>query len=140
MSNVLTIEKIIEFIDVPQLFLARDRFDTLYLALLYDDEPTCRYTAVRISLERYSQFAQKKVDLRSLFVSPELPGEYFEIEYTDNNFFISPYTQPTIPEERLPEDGFFYDDSDVENITVQIPKKEKSLFLHLLKHRGWVAM
>lgn len=31
MENVLRIEKILDFCDVPQLFVARDAFDTLYL-------------------------------------------------------------------------------------------------------------
>ena len=44
MENVLRIEKILDFCDVPQLFVARDAFDTLYLCLLYEDELLCRYT------------------------------------------------------------------------------------------------
>jgi len=139
-NNILTLETIIEYVDVPQLFLARDKFDTQYICLLYDDEPTCRYTAVRISPERYALFTQKKCDLRELFVSPELIGEYFEVEYTDNNYMISPLGESVLPEDRLPETGYYYDNSDVENITVQVPKKEKSIFLQLLRHRGWVAM
>ena len=35
---MLRIDKILDFCDVPQLFVARDAFDTLYLCLLYDDE------------------------------------------------------------------------------------------------------
>lgn len=49
MENVLRIEKILDFCDVPQLFVARDAFDTLYLCLLYEDELLCL-------LYRYSYF------------------------------------------------------------------------------------
>ena len=48
MENVLRIEKILDFCDVPQLFVARDAFDTLYLCLLYEDELLCRYTGIRM--------------------------------------------------------------------------------------------
>lgn len=139
-SNILTVEKIIEYVDVPQVFLARDMFDTRYLCLLYDDEPTCKYTAVRISAEQYELFLRKQYDLRTLFVNPERPGEYFDVEYADNNYICSHYNGDQLPEDRLPESGFYYDDADTENITVQVPKKEKSLFLRVLRHRGWVAM
>lgn len=55
MENVLRIEKILDFCDVPQLFVARDAFDTLYLCLLYEDELLCRYTGIRISARRLEQ-------------------------------------------------------------------------------------
>ena len=56
MENVLRIEKILDFCDVPQLFVARDAFDTLYLCLLYEDELLCRYTGIRISARRLEDF------------------------------------------------------------------------------------
>ena len=39
MNNKLYIERILDFCDVPQLFIARDAFDTIYLCLLFEDEP-----------------------------------------------------------------------------------------------------
>ncbi len=133
-------EKLLEFVDVPQLFLARDKFDTQYLCLLFEDEPTCKYTAVKISPEQFSRFIQKKTDLRTLYVTPELAGEYFDVEYSDNNYVITRSSYNVIPENRLPESDYYFDDTDLENITVQVPKKDKPLFLRLLRHRGWVAM
>ena len=56
MKDVLRIEKILDFCDAPQLFVARDAFDTLYLCLLYEDEPTYRYTGIRISARRLDAF------------------------------------------------------------------------------------
>ena len=47
MEDVLRIDKILYFCDVPQLFVARDAFDTLYLCLLYDDETVYRYTGIQ---------------------------------------------------------------------------------------------
>lgn len=133
-------DKLLEFVDVPQLFLARDKFDTQYLCLLYEDEPTCKYTAVKISPEQFSLFIQKKTDLRTLYVAPELAGEYFDVEYNDNSYVITRCSYNVIPEDRLPMSDYYFDDTDLENITVQVPKKDKPLFLRLLRHRGWVAM
>lgn len=133
-------DKLLEFVDVPQLFLARDKFDTQYLCLLYEDEPTCKYTAVKISPEQFSLFVQKKTDLRTLYVTPELAGEYFDVEYNDNSYVITRCSYNVIPEDRLPMSDYYFDDTDLENITVQVPKKDKPLFLRLLRHRGWVAM
>ncbi len=133
-------DKLLEFVDVPQLFLARDKFDTQYLCLLYEDEPCCKYTAVKISPEQFSLFVQKKTDLRTLYITPEQSGEYFDVEYIDNNYVITRSSYSVVPEDRLPEPGYYFDDTDLEHITVQLPKKDKTLFMRLLRHRGWVAM
>ena len=77
MENVLRIEKILDFCDVPQLFVARDAFDTLYLCLLYEDELLCRYTGIRISARRLEDFLSGGIDLRSLFIHPENKHECF---------------------------------------------------------------
>ena len=71
MEDVLRIDKILDFCDVPQLFVARDAFDTLYLCLLYDDETVYRYTGIRISTRRLESFLAGKADLRLLYLQPE---------------------------------------------------------------------
>lgn len=72
MEDVLRIDKILDFCDVPQLFVARDAFDTLYLCLLYDDETVYRYTGIRISTRRLESFLAGKADLRLLYLQPEM--------------------------------------------------------------------
>ena len=81
MNNKLTIDRILDFCDVPQLFVARDAFDTIYLCLLYDDETSCQYTAIRISNNRLQLFLNGEEDLRYLYDNPETPFEYFDVEY-----------------------------------------------------------
>lgn len=99
---VLTIDKILDFCDVPQLFIARDAFDTNYLCLLYEDTPSCKYTAIRISSRRLLSFMNGGEDLRSLFEKPETPNEYFDVEYRENNYHLIPLGVSTIGENRLP--------------------------------------
>lgn len=140
MKNVIRIEHVLEYIDVPQLFLGRDGFDTQYLCLLYDDEPSCRYTAIRISTARYSQFLRKEVDLRSLFVAPEYEGEYFDVVFDGSQHVLEPLQEHALTEERLPGEGFFYDNADREILTVSVPKTERGFFDLLVRRHGWVAM
>lgn len=63
----IRIERILDFYDVPQLFIARDAFETLYLCLLYTDEQECRYTAIRISGKRIEEFLSGKQICGSCF-------------------------------------------------------------------------
>ena len=49
-QSTLKVDSILEYYDNPQLLTARDCFDTLYLCLLYEDTPECKYTAF-INLE-----------------------------------------------------------------------------------------
>ena len=86
MENVLRIEKILDFCDVPQLFVARDAFDTLYLCLLYEDELLCRYTGIRISARRLEDFLSGGIDLRSLFIHPENKHEYFDVVFQTGQY------------------------------------------------------
>ena len=110
MENVLRIEKILDFCDVPQLFVARDAFDTLYLCLLYEDELLCRYTGIRISARRLEDFLSGGIDLRSLFIHPENKHEYFDVGDMR------------------------------ENVVINLPVKDRSLLAELVRKFGWACM
>lgn len=138
-TNTLSIIRVLEFVDVPQLVLARDKFDTQYLCLLYTDEPECRYTAIRISSDRFAEFCRQEVDLRTLFLNPEFAGEYFDVHLDNGKYVPDLIPSNTISEERLPSEGFFLDD-DEEQVTIRLPKHERNYFLRLISRHGWVAM
>lgn len=105
-QSTLKVDSILEYYDNPQLLTARDCFDTLYLCLLYEDTPECKYTAIRISSKRLQDFCMGKKDLRSLFLSPEGNLEYFDARCSGNTLVLDPKTSTTISEERLPDDGY----------------------------------
>lgn len=138
--NVLSIEKIIEYYDVPQLFIGRDRFDTQYMCLLYEDTPTCRYTAIRISNNRYHEFYLGKLDLRTLFLNPEDKGEYYNVECYGDDYLLDVQPLTSISEDRLPAENFYCDTTETEIHKVSVPKQERSFFERLIKRHGWVAM
>ena len=105
-QSTLKVDSILEYYDNPQLLTARDCFDTLYLCLLYEDTPECKYTAIRISSKRLLDFCIGKKDLRSLFVSPESNLEYFDVRYSNNSLVLDSKISTTISEERLPDEGY----------------------------------
>lgn len=137
---LLKIDQILEYYDAPQLFVARDAYDTLYLCLLYDDETSYRYTAIRISQERLRAFTQGACDLRRIFVSPEQMGEYFDVTCEEGNYKLIPSALHVLPEERIPEEGYTLAPSNSESIVVNIPSNDKPLFSELVRKFGWVCM
>ena len=60
MDDILNIEKVLDYCDVPQLFIARDAFDTLFICLLYEDDPVCKYTGIKISSKKLNNFYDGK--------------------------------------------------------------------------------
>lgn len=140
MNDKLTIERILDFYDVPQLFIARDAFDTIYLCLLYDDDPSCRYTAIRISNGRLQSFLNGDQDLRTLFDKPETPFEYFDVEYRDNEYYFEPHQSTSVGEERLPLSGYRMSGDEQEAVVVHIPVKDRNLLKDLVRKFGWACM
>ena len=107
METKLTIDQILDYCDVPQLFTARDTFNTLYLCLIYEDNLICSYTAIRLSSKRLTEFLSGKLDLRFLFVHPELDQEYFDVIFQNNEYQMGTMLEQTLPEERLPAEGYY---------------------------------
>lgn len=131
----LHLDTILEYIDSPQLFVARDDFDTMYLCLAYDQD---KYTAIRISANRMREFEKREKDLRCLYLNPENSNEYFDVE-GDQYGNLKAYPLDKIEEFRLPEEGFFLTEPLIEKITVTIPSKDKPLFSSIAKRFGWIA-
>lgn len=140
MSNELRLDKILDFCDAPQLFIARDKFDAQYICLLYDDSKEPLYTAVKISGDRLADFFAGKTDLRQLFTNPEVKGEYYDVAYKDNHLTFAPIENREIPEDRLPQPGYTMDADLQESITVHLPVKDHGLFTELVKKFGWACM
>lgn len=140
MNNKLTIDRILDFCDVPQLFIARDAFDTIYLCLLYEDEPSCQYTAIRISNNRLQEFLGGEKDLRELFDNPETAFEYFDVEYRDDDYYFKPHQAASVGEERLPLSGYKMSGDEQEAVVVRIPVKDRSLLKDIVRKFGWACV
>lgn len=140
MSNILRLDKILDYYDEPQLFIARDKFDAQYICLLYDDETAYRYTAVKISGNRLNDFLSGKEDLRNIFVNPENKGEYFDVVFDKGSYVSSPLKESTISENRLPLEGYTLDAETHETMTVNLPVKDHGLFTELVHKFGWACL
>ena len=140
METKLTIDQILDYCDVPQLFTARDTFDTLYLCLLYEDNPICSYTAIRLSSKRLTEFLSGKLDLRFLFVHPELDQEYFDVVFQNNEYQMGTMLKQSLPEERLPTEGYYMVSNSRENVVVNIPMNDRNLLKELVRKFGWACM
>ena len=140
METKLMIDQILDYCDVPQLFTARDTFDTLYLCLLYEDSPICRYTVIRISSKRLSDFLSGEFDLRFLYVNPEQSGEYFDMSFRNNEYQMNMMSEHILSEERLPTEGYYIVGDTRENVMVNIPMNDRSLLKELVRKFGWACM
>lgn len=95
---------------------------------------------MKISNARLTDFLTSKVDLRQLFVFPEMKGEYYEVVGNGDRLYITPFEGDTLPEERLPEKGYTLDADAQESITVHLPVKDHGLFTELVRKFGWACM
>ena len=115
-------------------------FDAQYICLLYADDEKPRYTAVKISNAKLTDFLRAKIDLRQVFVSPEVNGEYYEVINNGDHLSITPLKGTNLQEERLPEPGYTLDADTQESITVHLPIKDHGLFTELVSKFGWACM
>ena len=117
MTN-LFLDRILEFYGVPQILVAKDSFGTQYLCLLFDDGAGCRYTGIKISSSRLDDYWGGRIDLRTLYLNPENDNEYFNVSYNDNHYELQSFEGKALPEERLPEKGYFSSvDTEANKIT-----------------------
>lgn len=108
MKRKLSIERIIVFNDFPELFLAKDNSDLDYLCLLTNiSKDIYNYSCVSISKVRLYNFLNGKIDLREIFVNPELSEWWETSDASEKEIEISFFTNYGLKEEFLPEANFY---------------------------------
>lgn len=130
MKNIIHIQQILEYYDVPQIFIGIDLFGAQYIALLIDDNNEYKYIAIPISSQRYSEYISMKVDLRTVFLSPEIEHSYKLIVYNDNQFTIIE-TFSCITEDMLPQEGFYHKGDVCSDSIIYETNKIKHPIIHL---------
>ena len=140
MEDVLKIDKLLDYCDQPQLFTARDNFDTLYLCLMYEDEPVSHYIAIRVSTRRLEQFYLGNIDLRTLFIQPENTEEYFDVTVSNHKLLKRLSNEKELTEDKLPASGYTFSGDIRENVIVNLPMKDRSLLAELVRKFGWACM
>lgn len=113
------LEQILEYYDGIQLFVGKDIFGSRYLCSLYYDEHLAEefYLSIRVSDRRLAELFNHELDLRKALLEPELPGEYFKIDWKGSEFYeATAFEDGFRPSEiMLPEEGYCCESTSMTN-------------------------
>ena len=110
----LKLTEILDYYDVPQLFVALDAVGTQYLCLVYDYDENGRSLciAANISRDRLNDLMTGHLDLREVFLEPEL--SLYDV--VEDGELITAEVRAEVPEEdMLPDAGYYLDFAKREN-------------------------
>lgn len=142
----LTLHRILEFYDVPQLFIAKDAMDTNYLCLLYNDSEGYEYIGVQVSNVRLHAFLCGDFDLRNAYMHPEQDNSLYHITVKDERIMADQLLQAAdVSDAMLPDAGYYYDvadaidDSNTDTLQLDIPSTDRSMLADIARRMGWTA-
>ena len=102
MKISLKVQDMLIWHDTPQLFTAKDKIGGLYVCLAVDDKDgQSQFLAVAISTNRLQELKTGKIDLYTVFASPELETWFQVNDFENDTFTIEPFSEE-IPESWLP--------------------------------------
>lgn len=132
MQKSLNISQILVYYDMPELFIATDEVDTNFICLLVDlNDNVPNYIAIAISSNRLSAFIKGQVELREILFQPET-NEWYTFVIDNEQIFASRAEFDTIPEQFLPENGFYLNNEiiDHSSIVQEVVEKDNAV-IHL---------
>lgn len=102
----LRLTEILDYYDVPQLVVALDAVGTQYLCLAYDEDEAGRLKciAATISRERLNDLMTGHLDLRQIYLQPELA--LFDV-VQDGNVVSAQLREKAPAEYMLPDEGYY---------------------------------
>lgn len=116
--RTLRLTKILEYYDVPQLFLATDQLNSNFVCMMTEFIAGTGYIyfAVQVSESKLRDFLLGEVDLRQLYISPEVEDAYFRVVVHNQIISAESFSRDNITESILPDEGYYYEeDDDAEN-------------------------
>lgn len=119
----LRLSEILDYYDVPQIFVAQDAVGTQYLCLVhdYDEDGRSLCIAASISKDRLNDFITGHVDLRQVYLEPE----QWLYDVVENGDLIEATIREEAPtDDMLPEEGYFLDFAKRENHDMVMTSKE----------------
>ncbi len=147
----LVLSQILEYYDVPQIFVATDATGVRYLCTLYGQSGTdgYKYIGVQISEPRLLAFVGGQLDLREAYLHPEVENAVYNVivQHEAINATTS-IAQQDITEDMLPEAGYFFDASDLsddaesasDTYQLEVPVHDRMTFSTLVSRMGWRAL
>ena len=120
----LRLTEILDYYDVPQLVVALDAVGTQYLCLAYDEDEAGRLKciAANISRERLNDLMTGHLDLRKIYLEPELA--LFDV-VQDGNQVTAKYREEAPAEYMLPDEGYYLNFSKRESHDMLRTAQEK---------------
>lgn len=128
MHTTIYLKEILLYYDTPQLLVARDRVGTNYLCMLVEQNKEFdSFVCVQVSNQKLDNFCNGYIDLKSIFVAPEISRFYIATvsDYQSNSYDISACDFEVLPEEWLPDDGL-YTNLEKAKSEILIESKEKA--------------
>lgn len=128
--RTLKLTKILEFYDVPQLFLATDQLNSNFICMMTEFVAGTGYIyfAVQVSERKLRDFLRGEEDLRQLYLCPEVDDAYFKVVVHNQIISAELFSSDDITESILPVEGYFYEeDEDAENYEL-IAKTQQERF------------
>lgn len=111
MIKSIEITQILEYYDLPQLFVGKDKVGTKYLCMLVDIIDTKPfYLGCLISNLRLDDFICGRIELREIFLEPEIRQWFTVKEINIEKVVLDDYSFSGgnfIPEQYLPSAGYF---------------------------------
>lgn len=134
MRTTIYLKEILLYYDTPQLFVASDRVGTNYLCMLVEQNKEFdSFVCVQVSNQKLDNFCNGYIDLKSIFVAPEISRFYIATvsDYQSNNYDISACDFEVLPEEWLPDDGLYINlEKAKSEILIESKEKAKTI-VHL---------
>ena len=147
----LTLIKVLEYYDVPQILMATDAIGTRYLCTLFaapDNNVMTgyQYIGVQISEPRLLAFLGGQLDLREAYLFPEVDNAIYLVVAKDETLEATRLLQNNeISEAMLPDAGYYFDasdlvddgDSDIDTYQLEVPIHDRRTFSTLVSRMGW---
>ena len=134
MSIQIFIKDILLFYDTPQLFVACDGVGTNYLCMLVEQNTTFdKFICVQISEQKLTRFCAGEIDLRDLYIEPEIKLFFHTNihDYQSEFFEIQTFEIETFPPEWLPEEGVFINIEKAQSEIIAEAQEKVKTIVHL---------
>lgn len=132
----LKLIKVLDYYDVPEIFVAVDVMNTKYICLRnsYCQERGYIYISIQISDDRYDDYLNQRIDLRGIFLNPEMDNCLYEVSVQREEINAIPILQ--IEDSSLPDEGYFYEEDEyTDNIDLLTETQQKG---HTIFRLGFV--
>ena len=134
MHTTIYLKDILLYYDTPQVFTALDKVATNYLCMLVEqNHENDIFVCIQISNQKLSSFCNGSIDLREVYLSPEL-NVFYKLEVTDyqsNNLEINTLNFNTLPESWLPDDGVYITTDQNQSEILAESKERTKTIIHL---------